>query len=411
MINRFNAFLLFACFWAGFAVAMEVAADEKSKLWEDLGLIYAEKNDYHENFGNYDLLAYEETIGRNLRETLEKHLRAYKSQSPKKSNGDPILNQPFRMPLRSRLFSSCSNLSTALSDYHCHDVVFEPIRSANRIDGVEIRRAEKIDGYGAFATKKFEADEIIGEYTGQIFYQENEAHKKSSFIYYVKEEDIDAIMYQTGAKDDYLCNLIGQHPIFFAFPDKKGIVNTSPCPLVIDALRYRNEMAFINHSQRFQNARSIIALKVIFSERSNEIDIVSVEFARYIVADKVIEKGTEILWNYNYAESVYSFKKIFDLRPEKACYHCDSSANGLEECSGCQVALYCGKDCFIGDRESHKKFCKTNTCWKCNEHAKGGSDLLRCAECRVALYCSRDCQGKDWPAHKKLCRKTNALQR
>lgn len=377
MNNRLNAFLLLISIFASFARAMEVPVEEalateatapspeKAALWQQFGLKYIWENEYHANFETRNVLAYE-PMGQMLFNALVFHFFYwYKKQraSDEESDGSGqklVPNRPVRMPLTKGLFDSSALYDTLIANKVEH-VIFQTVGDRSLADGVSIKRVEEINGYGAFANKEFKNNEIIGEYTGRVYY--GECYRKSSKVvadqvqgplgYFIN--DIAPLFREKDASDDYICQLSGQHPYFFANTKDKAYLKY---PLIVDAQKYRNEMAFANHSERFSNARLVAALKVIVDETPDgKLDIKSAEFAVYLLATETIKKEIEIECNYGYIKKLLRKKNFRDRRPERACYRCNS-AGDLQECIGCHVALYCNDECRLNDFDEHKNLCE-----------------------------------------------------
>ena len=56
------------------------------------------------------------------------------------------------------------------------------------------------------------------------------------------------------------------------------------------------------------------------------------------------------------------------------------------------------------DSSSSSKKKKKNTCLYC---LKEGEGLQGCSRCGTAHYCGRECQAKHWPVHKNICQDSN----
>ena len=84
----------------------------------------------------------------------------------------------------------------------------------------------------------------------------------------------------------------------------------------------------------------------------------------------------------------------------------DSSSNDVntkeDSSSGADDGLSNGLSSMNIASSSSKK--KKNTCLYCLKEVEG---LQGCSRCGTARYCGKECQLKHWPAHKNSCRDSN----
>lgn len=257
-------------------------------------------------------------------------------------------------------------------------------------------------GLGAFAHEPFAKGSLVEEYTGKIKMLARDENEGIHNEYLRLGSDNRArSQFLPNKTSDfmYVSELLPKDP-YFILSDNFQAAPGFFSRIMIDSTVHRNEAVFMNTS-RFPNLDGAMALKVTMN---NEGFICRADFALYLFANKDINVGEELLWDYGYdAEKLKAFRKenvnIYDVRNESKCYGCnDENVSVLCKCGD---AKYCSEQCLTADKEKHKKLCKNfSFCYCCNEEKE---KLSRCVRCKKAHYCTKDCQVKDWPTHKKNC--------
>lgn len=332
---------------------------EKYDLWQELGLTYSITNDYHSEYEGRNVLDFDQfhdEFQQPLARLLKRHLDQQQAAEP---------NAPrrfFALPLDSECKSPLPDLVVAMLKEARNHVVIHRAHDHEYVDNTIIKYVEKIGGYGAFAARDFEPNEIIGEYIGRVLYASTSlgvSHDCDSKGY--GYGPVEKMRFPTGGNDTYLMILAFQHPFFLLKDSAAEFRGMAKVALVVDAQEIRNEMALANHSPRFANAESIAAIKVTYAKNKNDEFLVHVaEFAMYLRAKTAIKSGEEILYDYGYGANTIKKKnmRFLDLRPTKTCYGCNQDISGKNwTCSRCKTALYCSVTCQKIDWNTHKAFC------------------------------------------------------
>jgi hypothetical protein len=99
--------------------------------------------------------------------------------------------------------------------------------------------------------------------------------------------------------------------------------------------------------------------------------------------------------------------------PLPKCSHCKKASDNLKNCTRCEIAQYCNRECQTRHWAKHKKVCTNTTeakpgpstsSQKCSYCRKASFDLKNCAKCKAVQYCSQDCLQKHLPEHEELCK-------
>ncbi len=366
-----------------------VSLEEKQSLWIELGLEYANYLSQHQYLGDLNWLFYPE-LCRELEEPLLMHhqeindgIKLLHEQIAKLINILETTNQSetitleiktklseferkYLRPIDKKLFPSAQELYDELYKNGIDHIAFTNLSEEKTlsIDSISIRFIEKINGYGAFAEQDFEKGDLIGFYNGEIFYRPLDLdldyqHKQLPYYYkslsIAKDEFEEAVFLPKNTNQNYLIELSTQHPFFFG--QRKEFSNKNKYALIIDSSKKRNELAFINHSDHFDNTKFIRALKVSMITVNGIVKAEEVKVEILVVAQVAINKGEQILINYGYPESILQNKLFLDLNSKLECYNCKSINKKLKKCSKCKVAYYCSPECQKKDWNRHKKLC------------------------------------------------------
>lgn len=224
-------------------------------------------------------------------------------------------------------------------------------------------------GWGAFANEKISTGSPIVEYVGQVwlYNYDSKSPLKCKFVCRKRNLDVsESLRIFHNVRDSvYTASLLPRDPQLILMDHPQSSVEVE-LGVIIDALKVRNEAAFLNHS-RFGNADYTRALKITLSFNQNgALDIASIEYAIYLHAIKNIEKDEELLWDYKMKpgtiESIRAEGILFtDYSPKHACYKCgkDEIAVGrnLSMCKKCETAKYCSRECQVDDWKLHKMYC------------------------------------------------------
>jgi hypothetical protein len=322
--------------------------EEKDKLWQNLEMTYAQTNKVHEGFASLNLWDYFD-----WRPGVRSLVQCIQEQCL-----DPR-----------------ENFAHSLSNLVGLDVAFKAALEANgidsfvlarvptegaKIDGVSIRQTPKIGGFGAFADRRFEPEEVVGEYTGEIFFNQRrllphqQAGDAELVVNFSSPESAEAMNYPPERSAHYAMLFSKEHPFFMLNDKFKG---QRKAPLLIDAETHRNEMAFANHSARFPNMVNVGSLKIVCLANNS---VKAIEIAQLLIAKHDIDVGEELLFTYNESDAFKKSGTFKDLNPKPVCYTCGQKASPEKEllnCCRCKVAKYCNKTCQSKDWKKHKDFC------------------------------------------------------
>lgn len=253
-----------------------------------------------------------------------------------------------------------------------------------------VKPIAEINGHGLFAGKDFKKGDIIGIYSGRVYYApgfntiKRENSKATCEINALLDDNVKKDLQKSDMKWTQELQLRYFGNINAMLCSKYTFVLVPHLPLepttdiiVVDAQSEGNELRFINHaSDADANCISSLAWmpywQILTLSQVNKYIIAEVKKGPesyvpviVIAAAKDIKNGEQFLFDYG----AFYFKRLGIAPLDLSKINTSVSSKN--------ICAACGKE----DANS------------------------RCSVCKKSYYCGGECQKKDWPKHKVSCKK------